>query len=183
MRSATRPLALGLLSLLSGCSASDRARLGDDALSDTRDPGYSARDAEVLETGPDGALRYRLSAQRIEQDPNSLDIRLTSLDMQVASAERDPWRVSAQSGVLPSQSARVSLSGTVTIEGGAQTATGPIRIQTDQLDYDLRSELARAEGPVSIEMQGYRLDGRGLEADLRNQRARLLADIQGHAAR
>lgn len=178
-----RLLAIGLLSVLSGCSANDRTRLGDDVLSTARDPGYSASDAEVLETGPDGALRYRLSAQRIEQDPNSLNIRLTRLAMQVASVERDPWRVSAQSGILPSQSARVSLSGAVKIEGGAQAATGPIRIQTDRLDYDLRSELARAEGPVSIEMQGYRLDGRGLEVDLRNQRARLLADIQGHAAR
>lgn len=183
MRYVARLLALGVLGTLVGCSAGDRSLSDPDALTATRDPGYSASNAEVLETGPDGQLRYRLTAQRIEQDPNSLDIRLETLAMQAASAERDPWRVSAERGVLPAQAARVSLRGAVQIEGGAQASTGAILIRTDRLDYDLRTERASAAGPVSIEMQGYRLEGRGLEADLRNQRARLLTDIHGHVAR
>ena len=45
------------------------------------DPGYAARDAEVIETGHDGRERYRLNARVIRQQPETGAIDLESLSM------------------------------------------------------------------------------------------------------
>ena len=45
------------------------------------DPGYAARDAEVIETGYDGRERYRLKASVIRQQTESGVIDLEQLEM------------------------------------------------------------------------------------------------------
>ncbi|MEO8018334.1 MAG: hypothetical protein ABI769_11000, partial [Pseudomonadota bacterium] len=45
------------------------------------DPGYAARDAEVIETGYDGRERYRLKASVIRQQTESGVINLENLEM------------------------------------------------------------------------------------------------------
>ena len=59
---------------------------GNDTDTDTAgaiplDPGYAARDAEVIETGYDGRERYRLKAAVIRQQTESGVIDLEQLEM------------------------------------------------------------------------------------------------------
>jgi len=53
----------------------------DDAVGVAANPGYEARDAEVIETGYDGRERYRLSAKVIRQQSETAAIELETLAM------------------------------------------------------------------------------------------------------
>lgn len=172
-------LTLSVVGSLAACAPGDRLGLSRDERSTERDPGYAARDAEVLETGRDGRPRYRLKASLIEQDPDSLEVRLENPIMQFETAGETGWRVSAIEGWLPAGAQRVRLNGNVTLAGGTPPSTPPITLRTEQLDYDLVTERAVARGAVAMEVQGHVLEARGLEADLRNQRASLLSEIHG----
>jgi len=90
--------------------------------------GYSARDAQIIETGPDGRARFTLQAALIEQQPATRDIVLTDIDMRLQSAD-------------------------------ASKAVAP--------------------GAVFIVLQNHRLEGTGLEADLKTYQARIRADVHG----
>lgn len=171
---------LAISGSLAACSPGDRLGLDRSERASDRDPGYAARDAEVLETGRDGRPRYRLRASLIEQDPDSLEVRLENPVMRFETAGETDWQVSAEKGWLPAGAQRVRLNGKVTLEGGTEPSTPPITLRTDQLDYDLLTERAVARGAVQMEVQGHVLEARGLEADLRNQRARLLSEIHGN---
>lgn len=175
-------LTLSIAGTLVACSPGERLGLTRGERASERDPGYAARDAEVLETGRDGRPRYRLTASLIEQDPDSLDVRLENPVMRFETAGETGWQVSATKGWLPAGAQRVRLDGDVKLAGGTRPSTPPITLRTDQLDYDLVTERAVASGAVAMEVQGHVLEARGLEADLRNQSARLLYEIHGHFA-
>lgn len=173
-------LIVTLQAAVAGCAPGERLNLARDETSTERGLGYSARDAEVIETGRDGQPRYRLRASRIEQDPLSLDIRIEQPVMRFETAGGTGWQVSAKQGRLPAGAERLRLDGEVTLQGTTIPGKSPIRLRTDQLDYDLLGERAVARGAVTMDIEGHLLEARGLEADLRNQRARLLSDIHGH---
>lgn len=172
-------LTLAITGSLAACAPGDRLGLSRGERASERDPGYAARDAEVVETGRDGRPRYRLKAALIEQDPDSLEVRLENPVMLFETAGETDWQVSADQGWLPAGAQRVRLNGNVTLAGGMRPSTAPITLRTAQLDYDLVTERARARGAVTLEVQGHVLEARGLEADLRNQRASLLSEIHG----
>lgn len=175
-------LTLAIVNSLTGCSSSDRLGLGRGEDSAERDPGYAAREAEIVETGRDGLPRFRLKAALIEQDPDSLEIRLDRPLMSFETTGGNAWQVSAVRGWLPAGAQRIRLDGEVALEGGTRPSNSPIRLRTERLDYDLATERAAAPGAVALELEGHVIEARGLEADLRNQRARLLSEIHGHFA-
>lgn len=173
-------LTLAITGSLAACSSSDRLGLGRSEEATERDPGYAAREAEVVETGRDGLPRFRLKAALIEQDPDSLEIRLDRPVMRFETTGGNAWQVSAARGWLPAGAQRIRLNGEVALEGGTAPANAPIRLRTERLDYDLATERAVAPGAVALDLEGQVIEARGLEADLRNQRARLLSEIHGH---
>ena len=61
----------------SGRGAAD----AEDNAAPPPDPGYAARDAQIIETGYDGRERYRLNARGIRQKVESGVIELESLEM------------------------------------------------------------------------------------------------------
>jgi LPS export ABC transporter protein LptC len=173
-----RPSALVFMMLgLAGCSADLRST--DDSARDTMlERGYSARDAEIIETGADGRPRFTLQAALIEQRPANRDIVLTDIDMRLQTADAQ-WRLQAERGNLPAAAQRILLAGDVRLDGQPEGTLAPLRIRTEQLNYDLATSRALAPGAVSIMLQDHRLEGTGLEADLKTYRARIRADVHG----
>jgi LPS export ABC transporter protein LptC len=172
-------LMLALLGLV-GCSADLRST--DESAGDTLlERGYSARDAEIIETGADGRPRFTLQAALIEQRPASQDIELTDIDMRLQAADAQ-WRLQANRGRLPAAAQRILLDGDVRLDGQPSGTLAPLRIRTEQLNYDLATSKAVAPGAVSMMLQDHRLEGTGLEADLKTYRARIRADVHGRFA-
>jgi lipopolysaccharide export system protein LptC len=181
----TRLIVLGAVVLASSClvgCSSDRdgaGRLTDD----TRDPGYSATDAEIIQTGADGEPRYRLRAGRIEQNPLSLETRIENLDLETRTGETTTWRVVAPRGTLSRDSRRIDLEGGVALEGGTAGAAEPLRLDAKTLQYDLDTARIRTNGEVRLTMQGHALSATGLDANLRTRQVQLRTDVQGRFSR
>lgn len=168
------PLAAALL--LGACAGTDdRPR----TLASNDDPGYSARGAEIIETGPDGRPRYTLRAASIHQDPASGSVSLESVDMTVAQPGDAPWRVRAAQGRLPKDAREVSLEGAVTLEGETAPGQGPMRIHTERLHYDLDAGRVTVPAAVRLEMAGRSLEAVGLVADLNRREAQLSSKVHG----
>lgn len=163
---------------LTGCTGGQPGTQGATTLA-ARDPGYSATDAQIIQTGADGEPRYRLQAARIEQNPRTLEVALQDIRLETRAAEAARWQVTAASGTLSRNAQRLRLAGGVQLEGGDARDADRLRIATQALDYDLQDEKARAAGDVRITLHGHVLEGTGLEANLRARQVRLNSDVHG----
>ncbi|NDE02813.1 MAG: LPS export ABC transporter periplasmic protein LptC [Gammaproteobacteria bacterium] len=86
---------------------------------------------------------------------------------------------SARESRIPAEAQRILLDGDVQLDGQPAGTLAPLRIRTEQLNYDLATSRAIAPGAVSIVLQDHQLEGTGLEADLKTYRARIRADVHG----
>ena len=164
--------------LLAGCEGNSPAVTAAMAAG-ARDPGYSASGAEIIQTGADGAPRYRLRAAQIAQDPRTLEIDLQDIRLDTRARDATRWQVEAPRGRLSRNTERLRLEGGVRVVGGDAQDPGRVRIATPTLDYDLRVARASASGAVRITLQGQTLESLGLEADLRARQLRLGAAVHG----
>jgi lipopolysaccharide export system protein LptC len=175
------PVTLACTLLLAGCfGGSPDARSA--ATETVRDPGYSATDAEIIQTGADGAPRYRLRAARIEQDPRTLEVELQQIRLETRDVDAARWQVDAPKGTLSSNAERLRLEGGVRLEGGDVRDADRVRLATAALDYDLQGARVRAAGAVRITLHGHVLEGTGLDANLRTRQVRLNAHVHGRFA-
>src|SRR5450755_980707 len=76
---------LALLVLFAGTIFLSRARRDAETHAPgnraTEDLGYGARDAQLIETGPDGRPKYTLNAKLIEQHPKDDSVQLQVVHM------------------------------------------------------------------------------------------------------
>lgn len=166
-----------LLALLGGCDIAEDSsnRLPEGA----RDPGYSATDTEIVQTGSDGEPRYRLQAARIEQDPVSLETRLEDLRLETRGRESTRFIVAAPRGVLSRDARRIDLAGGVALTSESSEAGEALQLTTDSLQYDLEAARVRTRESVRLTLQGNELTANGLDANLRTRQVQLRADVRG----
>ncbi len=169
----------GLPAALAGCAGPGSDPAAGVAATAAEDPGYSATDAEVVETGPDGRPRYRLHADAIRQDPDTLAVRLERPRMQVDDPAAGPWRVVADTGTIPQGAQRVDLAGNVRVTGTVGDPATPIEIRAPELRYELAAARVTAPRETSILLSGQWLSARGMDADLKARRLRLESSVHG----
>ena len=174
----TQPVvALILATLLAGC---DGLAINKeiDVTTAANDPGYSVTGAELIETDERGLPRYRLTADHILQDPAS---SLIDVDNPVLSLHEQgtlAWTVSARHAQLPGTAQMIALDGEVSVVSIGDDET-PLSLTTSSLRYDFLSGIVQTDAAVSLLLNGHRLQGIGLEANLRTRRARLNEAVQG----
>ena len=168
-----------LPAVLAGCAGAGGDPQAGATAAAAEDPGYSATDAEVIETGPDGRPRYRLRADVIRQDPDTLAVRLERPRMQVDDPAAGPWRVAAETGTIPQGAQRVDLVGDVRVTGAVGEPAAALEIRAPELRYELATARVTAPREASILMSGQWLSARGLEADLKERRLRLESQVHG----
>lgn len=165
--------------LLAGCSSSRDAGEETAAALRSRDPGYEARGAEIIETGADGAPRYQVRAGTIRQDAASREVQLEQLTMQLRSESGGLWDVTAARGTMDGDGRTVDLTGAVRVRGRNAPRSDDIEIRSEQLSYDFDAEVARSSADVSILIGARELSARGLLANLKDRRVRLESRVHG----
>lgn len=156
------------------------------------DTGYSARDAEIVETGVDGKPRYRLEADRITQQPHDGMVNLEHVTMHYRTDLGEEWRLRADHGELPEDARNVRLDGSVLVQGPLASAshaksdqataerTMPeLELTTEHLNVDTLEQVVTTPDPVTVLWSGERIDGIGLWANLKEQRLRLESHVHG----
>jgi LPS export ABC transporter protein LptC len=199
LQSLARPLGtLAVIAVVSIAYFLARAGRGDDDGAATGalapDPGYAARDAEVIETGYDGRERYRLNATVIRQQIDSSVIDVEGLRMDyhagaqtsvpgeapASSADRNEvWHLRSDNGQVRADGDDVELTGNVEITGAAPGSGEPISLRTERIRINTPTEFIQTDEPVTIVWSGYPLTAKGLKADLKAGTLRLESDVHG----
>ena len=158
------------------------------------DPGYAARDAEVIETGYDGRERYRLKAAVIRQQTESGVIDLERLEMNyhrnaqakpgdspgVDSKAGEVWHLTSDHGQVREEGNDVELNGNVRVTGPPQGGVEPLSLTTETLRINTPTEFIETDAAVKLRWSGHELDAVGMRADLKAGTLSLESDVNGH---
>jgi LPS export ABC transporter protein LptC len=162
------------------------------------DPGYAARDAEIIETGYDGRERYRLNAKVIRQqiDSNIIDLEQLAMDYHPGAQgevpgerpadDTDPsevWHLRSDRGQVRADGDDVQLDGNVHVTGPAPGTGAPLSLSTETLRINTPTEFIETDAPVQLRWSGNVLNAKGLEADLKAGSVRLKSGVHGSSAR
>jgi LPS export ABC transporter protein LptC len=142
-------------------------------------PGYAATRAELIETDVNGRALYRLNAALIEQPQPQGTVYLTEPKLDYEPEKGNPWTLTAQSGQMPQDARTAELHGAVHAEGKPTGSDTLMHIDTEELHLDMEQQLATSPIAVRVQWGGYRLDGRGMRADLKNDRLQLASKVRG----
>jgi LPS export ABC transporter protein LptC len=167
---------------------------GDTAGAIAPDPGYAARDAQVIETGYDGRETYRLNARVIRQRTESGVIELEGLTMDyhieardksatpssAAQGSTDVWHLTSDHGEVRDNGDDVELTGNVRVVGPAPGSGEPLSLTTENMRINTPTKFIETSAPVRLRWSGHELGARGMQADLMAGTLRLESDVNGH---
>jgi LPS export ABC transporter protein LptC len=143
------------------------------------DPGYSARSARIVQTGPDGRPLYTLDAAQVQQQPDSDVVELQQVQLEFRDSSGDEWTARAVHGELAEASGVVQLVGDVHVEGTAGESLEHVQIATEHLSFDTRAQIVTTHDPVAVLMSGRTLEALGLTASLKERRVQLESGVHG----
>ncbi len=148
---------------------------------------YDARDVVVRQMGPDGALQYEVEAKQVTQQPRNGRITASELVMHHDPAGTTPggprrWTLTAERADLPEQGDVVSLLGKVRAQGRLQEAQAPVKLVTEQLDYNLTAQSLASDQTVQMTWAGGTISGRKLRANIKSGDVALESEVHGTLA-
>lgn len=144
-----------------------------------QEPGYSARNAEVIETGPDGRPMYTLRADIIRQLPDSKTVTLEVVNMELRDEDGSHWTARADYGEIMEDAINVNLVGAVKVTGVLPGSYQPAEIHTERLAFNTETEIVKTRSPVMLNWGGRRINAQGMEASLKEQSLRLESRVHG----
>ena len=143
------------------------------------DPGYSAQQARLVQTGADGRPVYTLDAARIQQQPDRGVVELQQVRLGFRDVEGNQWTARAQRGELAQGSGVVQLNGDVHVDGTLPGTGEPTQITSEHLSVDTNAQVVTTQTPVTIVMSGRELQARGLVANLKERHVHLESAVHG----
>ncbi len=146
-----------------------------------RDPGYAARDAKLIQTGPDGHPLYTLDADVIRQQPDDSTVELEQANLGFYDANGGLWTARGDHGQLGQNTGIVELSDDVHVNGTPQGTQQPAEIVTNQLTFDTNTKIASTRAPVTLTWSGQEIKGKGMRASLNDGRVQLESSVRGTA--
>lgn len=181
----SRQSMMGLLALLllSALSIWLLAGLNPDAddLRGSRGPVWYFNQAELVATGRDGRVLYRVTSPRIIHDPSDGSANLESPVVNWEQGQSPPLRVAATRGRVSLDAADLWLGEGVRISDS--NAGGPIEFRTEWLALDTRTQLATTDADIVVVSTHGELTGRGLVADMNRGTIRIESEVRAHYVR
>lgn len=132
---------------------------------------FEARDVTVRQMGADGRLQYELEAARLTQSANGGEVVAEQLTLHHDPAGTIPggqhrWTLTAENARLPAEGQLMSMHGDVRISGLPRGRRTPVRIFSEQLDYDIGAQEVSSAADVKIEWGGIRSESRGFSFNI-----------------
>jgi len=146
-----------------------------------RDPGYAARNAQIVQTGPDGHPLYTVDADVIRQQPNDDTVQLEQATLGFYDKSGSLWTARGARGEVGQDTRQVELSGDVHVTGTPEGARQPAEIATNLLDFDTNSKIVTTQDPVTLTWSGQEIKGTGMRATLNDGRVQLESAVHGTA--
>jgi LPS export ABC transporter protein LptC len=143
------------------------------------DPGYSAQQARLVQTGADGRPIYTLDAAQIQQQPNDGTVELQQVKLGFRDSSGNEWTARAAHGQLVQGSGVVRLSGDVHVNGLFPGTEQPAEMTTEHLAFDTKTEVVATRDPVTLAMSGRTLNAQGMVASLKEGHVQLESAVHG----
>ena len=143
------------------------------------DPGYSAQQARLIQTGADGLPVYTLDAAQIQQRPDRGVVELQQVQLGFRDTEGNQWTARGARGELAQGSGVVQLEGDVHVNGTLPGSGEPTEITSQHLAFDTHAQIVSTQTPVTIVMSGRELQARGMVANLKERHVHLESAVHG----
>ncbi|HVN44060.1 MAG TPA: LPS export ABC transporter periplasmic protein LptC [Steroidobacteraceae bacterium] len=143
------------------------------------DPGYSALQARLVQTGADGRPLYTLDAAQIQQQPDRGLVELEQVRLGFRDESGNQWTARAARGELTQESGLVQLDGDVHVSGILPGTSEPAEMSSPHLSVDTNAQIVTTQDPVTIVMSGRELAARGMLANLKERRVHLESAVHG----
>jgi LPS export ABC transporter protein LptC len=143
------------------------------------DPGYSALQARLIQTGPDGQPMYILDAAQIQQRPDAGLVDLQQVQLGFHDASGNAWTARAQRGELAQERGIVELDGDVHVAGILPGTADPAEIVSEHLALDIDAQIVTTRDPVTLVTAGRQLNATGLVASLKERHVQLESAVHG----
>jgi LPS export ABC transporter protein LptC len=147
------------------------------------DPGYSALQAHMVQSGADGYPVYTLDAAQVQQQPALGTVDLQTVSLAFRDASGNEWRARAARGELAQNSGVVRLAGDVHVNGVLPGTEEPAEMISEHLAYDSNTEVVSTADPVSLVMPGRHVTATGLVANLKGRHLQLQSAVHASFAR
>lgn len=145
----------------------------------TEQPGYSARNAELIETGADGRPLFRLDAEVIRQRSQDDSVDLDKVHMSYRGEKSSQWALTAEHGTVREGNEHIELEGNVRVVGVLPGTSDLATIRTEKLSFNTKSEVANTREPVTLAFGSREIHATGLVANLKDEHVQLESDIHG----
>ena len=146
-----------------------------------RDPGYAARDAKLVQTGPDGHPLYTVNAAVIRQQPDGDTVELEQATLGLYDANGNLWTARGQHGEVGQNTGIVELDDDVHVTGTPEGTQQPVEIVSNRLSFDTNSKIASTKEPVTFTWSGQEMKGKGMRATLNDGHVDLESSVHGTA--
>lgn len=142
-------------------------------------PGYSARNAQVVQTGDDGRPLYTLLANQVRQHPNDNRIQLDVPRVTYIASDGVPWHVRSKSGLIRGDGEQIELYGDVHLNGQTPDAEAPTVIDTSTLSFNTKEELVSTKAPLTLDWNGVKVAAVGVTVNLNDHKVKLESRVDG----
>ncbi|HEY7671230.1 MAG TPA: LPS export ABC transporter periplasmic protein LptC [Gammaproteobacteria bacterium] len=132
---------------------------------------FYMRDTAILGTDPSGYVSYRVFAKMVEQPGQDQPLVLNEVRVEYETREKIPWLVTAVRATLNEDETMQLNDARLTSlpEPGADALV----IETDELDFDAETYLARSQHPVVLSRGDARVEAQSFRADLKQDQITL----------
>ena len=144
-----------------------------------RDPGYAARNARLVQTGPDGEPLYTLNAAQIRQEPDEGRVDMQQVQLGFRDAAGNNWTARGAHGAMGQDTGVIELDGAVHVSGIVPGTQDTTDISSEHISFDTNAQLVTTHDPVTITMSGRRLEAQGLVANLKDRNVQLESAVHG----
>ncbi len=144
------------------------------------DPDFTVDGLSAIQSGPDGAPRYTLSASRMVHYPDDDSTHLADPRFKSLEPGKPPLSIRANRGLVSSEGQHLYLFDDVVITGEREDAQGgPLTLTTKSLHVIPDKDFAETQDPVTVSDARTRIDGVGLELNAQTRVLKLLSEVRG----
>ncbi len=140
--------------------------------------GFYMTEAEITTAGPDGLPRYRVIADEIRQRALGGPTEFHDVRVEYNIYSPSPWLMTAPQGLLSDDQSLLELWGGVEVIGESGDH-GRAAVETERLEIDTATHVARSAVLVQLALGEQRLSGVGMVAYLLEERLQLQSEVHG----
>ena len=142
------------------------------------DPDFVVENFTITAMTPEGRPESRLSAERMVHFPDDRTTDVTALRLtQIARDERPPLRVESDRATVSENAEELDLYDNVVVVREATKARDELRLETPYLHYSRESEIARTPARVVFTEGDSRVEGVGMEMNVKTRWVELKSDV------